>query len=395
MLSDSPLNHYSDSEESICSTSGFQGTLKSQMSSPGSTAAGQHIKRPMNAFILWSQIERRKILSRQDSAGYSTTIHNAEISKMLGKRWKEELTDRDREPFIMEAERLRLLHMKEYPDYKYRPRSRKQNAKATSSPGESSPSLPTKNHPAQRSRDSNADSFSSLRQSVVQLRTTKFKIGAFSTKAIDHNRFNVRLVIDSKFKASLKAHSINKFNPVSKFPGKTTITALHKLDPEEMEDNFRKVPSSPSCSSDTGIASDQDDRVSSPQHYQQHEQPQELDNQQMQWPKWNGDFLDLFDSHDNNTIAVKMEPEVDLPTSLMDAHELLEGFQGDIQGLLDEGLGLPDDIFGSSNHQNQQQYQQSQQNQIASFFQDDSSSDLFPDLDNFKDSSIEPLMATY
>ena len=64
----------------------------------------KHIKRPMNAFILWSQIERRKILSRQDQYA---TIHNAEISKLLGKRWKNELTDEDRQPFIMEAERLR------------------------------------------------------------------------------------------------------------------------------------------------------------------------------------------------------------------------------------------------------------------------------------------------
>ena len=77
----------------------------------------KHIKRPMNSFILWSQIERRKILSNQNQ---DSLIHHAEISKMLGKRWKNDLTDKDRKPFILEAERLRLLHMKEYPDYKYR-----------------------------------------------------------------------------------------------------------------------------------------------------------------------------------------------------------------------------------------------------------------------------------
>ena len=162
----------------------------------------------MNAFILWSQIERRKILSG-DTSGYGgTSIHNAEISKMLGRRWKNELTDADRQPFIREAERLRLLHMREYPDYKYRPRSRKSNGArgtptSSSEPSRKKPS-PTKEEP---------------QFGCVQLRTSKFKIGAFSTKNIDPNRFSTRLVIDSKFKASLKAHN-NKIQPVFKFPAK-------------------------------------------------------------------------------------------------------------------------------------------------------------------------------
>jgi len=50
-------------------------------------------------------------------------MHNAEISKRLGRRWRE-LTDDDRQPFVEEAERLRVLHCREYPDYKYRPRKR-------------------------------------------------------------------------------------------------------------------------------------------------------------------------------------------------------------------------------------------------------------------------------
>ena len=76
-----------------------------------------HVKRPMNAFMVWSQLERRKIVA------VNPDKHNAEISKELGRRWKL-LTELDRQPYIEEAERLRQLHLKEYPDYKYKPRKK-------------------------------------------------------------------------------------------------------------------------------------------------------------------------------------------------------------------------------------------------------------------------------
>ncbi|TRY61453.1 hypothetical protein TCAL_09536 [Tigriopus californicus] len=76
-----------------------------------------HIKRPMNAFMVWSQLERRKII------GVTPDKHNAEISKELGRRWKL-LPQESRLPYIEEAERLRILHQKEYPDYKYKPKKK-------------------------------------------------------------------------------------------------------------------------------------------------------------------------------------------------------------------------------------------------------------------------------
>jgi hypothetical protein len=75
------------------------------------------VKRPMNAFMVWSQIQRRKLTETDPH------LHNAEISKRLGKHWKT-LSEEGRKPFIEEAERLRLFHSQEYPDYKYRPRKK-------------------------------------------------------------------------------------------------------------------------------------------------------------------------------------------------------------------------------------------------------------------------------
>ncbi|XP_063599681.1 transcription factor SOX-12-like [Penaeus indicus] len=84
-----------------------------------------HVKRPMNAFMVWSQLERRRIVSQ------TPDMHNAEISKQLGRRWKL-LTEEQRRPYRDEAQRLKVLHRLEYPDYKYRPR--KKNAKSCPPP---------------------------------------------------------------------------------------------------------------------------------------------------------------------------------------------------------------------------------------------------------------------
>lgn len=79
----------------------------------------------MNAFMVWSQIERRRI------AAADPTIHNADISRRLGARWRR-LSVAERRPYVAEADRLRVLHSIEFPDYKYTPRrSRKTTRRPT------------------------------------------------------------------------------------------------------------------------------------------------------------------------------------------------------------------------------------------------------------------------
>ncbi|CAF0961008.1 unnamed protein product [Adineta steineri] len=150
------------------------------------------VKRPMNAFMVFSQLERRKIVQ------LAPDMHNAEISKYLGARWKR-LSEIERRPFIDEAERLKMLHLREYPDYKYKPRKR---AKKGSSPPTNS-SIPHMSSPMDTT-DASSDDCTS-KTSILPKRLSEIERRPFIDEAERLKMLHLREYPDYKYKPRKRA----------------------------------------------------------------------------------------------------------------------------------------------------------------------------------------------
>jgi len=181
---------------------------------------GEKIKRPMNAFMVFSHYERKKIIEVQPD------IHNAEISKRLGKKWKE-LSDSEKHPYIQEAERLRLLHLQEYPGYKYQP---KKKLKVTPPKSFIDTQMENREKSPLRKTAKSSERHTFKLQGTFggnSFVNSRLKLSNRSTP-INTSNLSLKLTIDSKFKASIK-NSKSKLIPVSGFVSNSTSPSTTPL----------------------------------------------------------------------------------------------------------------------------------------------------------------------
>ncbi|XP_004428646.1 PREDICTED: transcription factor SOX-30 isoform X1 [Ceratotherium simum simum] len=82
---------------------------------PFSKDRNGHVKRPMNAFMVWARIHRPALAKANPAA------NNAEISVQLGLEWNK-LSEEQKKPYYDEAQKIKEKHREEFPGWVYQPR---------------------------------------------------------------------------------------------------------------------------------------------------------------------------------------------------------------------------------------------------------------------------------
>lgn len=196
----------------------------------------------MNPFMVWSQIERRKICE------VTPDMHNAVISKSLGARWKA-LSDVEKQPFIDEAERLRKLHSQEYPNYKYRPKKKQvKNGKTSpASSSTSSSSSSSSTNTSTSSTNNSSSSSSSAKSQSKPRRNSGGNSGRVSKNDTNNNRNNNSNLTSSgngaslsitKYKLKLALDTTQTYNVINEetiSPGGQLCVVANEMSPNSPE----------------------------------------------------------------------------------------------------------------------------------------------------------------
>ncbi|XDV39124.1 hypothetical protein PO909_008408 [Leuciscus waleckii] len=104
-INEASVQDYSQGLNSTQATSG----AKSKVARKGG------IKKPMNAFILWAKIHRATLSKANPIA------RNCEITVQLGLAWNK-LSEEQKEPYYVEARKIKAEHLRKYPDWVYQPK---------------------------------------------------------------------------------------------------------------------------------------------------------------------------------------------------------------------------------------------------------------------------------
>ncbi|MEE6478259.1 hypothetical protein FKM82_011795 [Ascaphus truei] len=91
------------------------GLLDGMPDTPFSKDRHGHVKRPMNAFMVWARIHRPALAKANPAA------NNAEISVQLGLEWNK-LSEEQKKPYYDEAQKIKEKHREEFPSWVYQPR---------------------------------------------------------------------------------------------------------------------------------------------------------------------------------------------------------------------------------------------------------------------------------